>query len=75
MEELLQIRFFFPRLVASLEESRRLLFWYVNAMSIYVKSVSHLTSSDLAELLEEQAVENIRLEFKREVPDKLGTLK
>jgi Putative DNA-binding domain len=44
-------------------------------MSIYSTPVSQLEFSDLAELLQEQAVENTRLEFKREVPDKDETLK
>jgi hypothetical protein len=44
-------------------------------MSIYATPVSHLKTSDLAELLQEQAVENTRLEFKREVPGKDETLK
>jgi hypothetical protein len=37
-------------------------------MSIYATPISQLKTSDLAELLQEQAVENTRLEFKREVP-------
>jgi len=44
-------------------------------MSIYTTPVSQLKSSDLAELLQEQAVENTRLEFKREEPGKDETLK
>src|SRR5882762_6242594 len=44
-------------------------------MSIYATPISQLKSSDLAELLQEQAVENTRLEFKREVPEKDETLK
>ncbi len=44
-------------------------------MSIYATPISQLKTSDLAELLQEQAVENTRLEFKREVPDKDETLK
>jgi schlafen family protein len=44
-------------------------------MSIYANPISQLKTSDLAELLQEQAVENTRLEFKREVPDKDETLK
>src|SRR5260221_11330359 len=44
-------------------------------MSIYSTPASQLEFSDLAELLQEQAVENTRLEFKREVPDKDETLK
>jgi hypothetical protein len=44
-------------------------------MSIYNKPVSALSAADLAELLTEGAVENIRLEFKREVPARDETLK
>jgi hypothetical protein len=44
-------------------------------MSIYTTPISQLKASDLAELLQEKAVENTRLEFKREVPDKDETLK
>jgi len=44
-------------------------------MPIYTKPVSQLVTSDLEELLRDQAVENIRLEFKREVPAKDETLK
>ncbi len=44
-------------------------------MSIYATPISQLRTSDLAELLQEQAVENTRLEFKREVPEKDETLK
>jgi hypothetical protein len=44
-------------------------------MSIYAKPISQLTTADLHELLNERAVENIRLEFKREVPGKDETLK
>jgi predicted HTH transcriptional regulator len=44
-------------------------------MSIYATPISHLKTSDLAELLQEQAVENTRLEFKSEVPNKDETLK
>src|SRR5467141_222465 len=44
-------------------------------MSIYTTPISQLEFADLAELLQEQAVENTRLEFKREVPDKDETLK
>jgi hypothetical protein len=43
-------------------------------MSIYATPISQLKTSDLAELLQEQAVENTRLEFKREVPEKDETL-
>jgi hypothetical protein len=44
-------------------------------MSIYATPISQLKTSDLTELLQEQAVENTRLEFKREVPEKDETLK
>jgi hypothetical protein len=44
-------------------------------MSIYTTPVSQLQTSDLAELLQDQAVENTRLEFKSEVPAKDETLK
>jgi hypothetical protein len=44
-------------------------------MSIYTKSIDNLISADLQELLDEQAVENVRLEFKLERPDKDETLK
>ncbi len=48
---------------------------YVTTMSIYTKPLSQLTFADLQELLNNKAVENLRLEFKREVPDKDETLK
>ena len=44
-------------------------------MSIFNKPASHLTEADLAELLQDGAVESIRLEFKSKVPDKDETLK
>lgn len=44
-------------------------------MSIFANPVSHISSHDLGELLSDRSVENIRLEFKREVPDKDETLK
>jgi len=44
-------------------------------MSIYNKSISDINADDLKELLGENAVENIRLEFKRNIPDKDNTLK
>jgi hypothetical protein len=44
-------------------------------MSIFTTPVSKLVTADLKELLSEQAVENVRLEFKRDVPDKDETLK
>lgn len=44
-------------------------------MSIYTKPISQLTTADLEELLQANAVENIRLEFKLTVPGKDETLK
>lgn len=44
-------------------------------MSIFSKSISQIETHDLLELLTEPAVENVRLEFKREVPNKDDTLK
>ena len=44
-------------------------------MSIFGKSLSQISSTDLDELLAAQAVENVRLEFKREVPGRDETLK
>jgi hypothetical protein len=44
-------------------------------MSIYTKPISELTTADLDELLQANAVENIRLEFKLTVPAKDETLK
>ena len=44
-------------------------------MSIFAKPISGLTFDDLQELVTERAVENVRLEFKRDVPDKAETLK
>ena len=44
-------------------------------MSIYDKPVTSLTTSDLQELLDDDAVENVRLEFKLKDPDKDETLK
>jgi hypothetical protein len=44
-------------------------------MSIYATPISQLKTSDPTELLQGQAVENTRLEFKREVPNKEDTLK
>lgn len=44
-------------------------------MSIFVKPLSQLEPADLDELLKDSAVENVRLEFKSEVPDKDETLK
>jgi predicted HTH transcriptional regulator len=44
-------------------------------MSLFAKPVANISTDDLQELLVEQAVENIRLEFKRDVPDRDDTLK
>jgi hypothetical protein len=44
-------------------------------MSIFTKPISQLETADLEELLQDRAVENVRLEFKREVPNKDDTLK
>jgi hypothetical protein len=44
-------------------------------MSIFSKPISRLGTEDLEELLKEAAVENVRLEFKLEVPGKDETLK
>ena len=44
-------------------------------MSIYTTPLSRMNASDLQELLTEGAVENVRLEFKSEVPNKDETLK
>jgi hypothetical protein len=44
-------------------------------MSIFAKPVPQLDATDLQELLTDRAVENARLEFKREVPSKDETLK
>jgi len=44
-------------------------------MSIYAKPVSQITVVDLKELLEHGDVENLRLEFKSEVPNRDETLK
>ena len=38
-------------------------------MSIFGKPVSLINSTDLQDLLQERAVENVRLEFKSEVPN------
>lgn len=46
-----------------------------NRMSIFTKPLSKLDSSDLHELLQDQAIENLRLEFKLEAPGKDETLK
>src|SRR5438445_9138457 len=44
-------------------------------MSIFAKSITTLATADLQELLTEQAVENIRLEFKSASPSKDEMLK
>jgi hypothetical protein len=44
-------------------------------MSIFTKPLSQLSAADLKELLDENAVENSRLEFKLEIPTKDETLK
>jgi hypothetical protein len=44
-------------------------------MSIFSKALSALTMEDLQALLDDRAVENLRLEFKREVASKDETLK
>jgi hypothetical protein len=44
-------------------------------MSIFTKPLSQVDISDLQELVHDRAVENLRLEFKLEVPDKDETLK
>ena len=44
-------------------------------MSIYSKPLSQVQAADLDELLQEKAVENVRLEFKLQAPSKDETLK
>lgn len=44
-------------------------------MSLFGKPITNISIGDLQELLAEKAVENIRLEFKRDVPDKDEVLK
>ena len=44
-------------------------------MAIFSKPLSQLVPSDLQELVTDQAVENIRLEFKSEIPKKDEALK
>jgi hypothetical protein len=44
-------------------------------MSIYTTPLGQLTSADLQDLVQEQAVESLRLEFKLEEPNKDETLK
>ena len=47
----------------------------VYKMSIFTKPLSQLAFTDLQELLQDAAVENVRLEFKAKVPNKDDTLK
>src|SRR5690349_1445213 len=44
-------------------------------MSIFTKQLSQIASDDLQELVTEQAIENIRLEFKSQIPNKDELLK
>jgi hypothetical protein len=44
-------------------------------MSIFTKPLTQVTFADLKELLQDAAVENVRLEFKSKVPNKDETLK
>jgi Putative DNA-binding domain len=44
-------------------------------MSIFSTAIQVLATADVQELLDEKAVENVRLEFKRDVPGKDETLK
>jgi len=44
-------------------------------MSIFGKPITQITPDDLQQLVTERAVENVRLEFKREIPSKDETLK
>lgn len=44
-------------------------------MSIFAKPITNISTGDLDELLVDRPVENIRLEFKREMPDKDEVLK
>jgi hypothetical protein len=44
-------------------------------MSIFTKPLSQLEAADLQELLADRAIENVRLEFKSQAPDKDETLK
>jgi hypothetical protein len=44
-------------------------------MSVFTEPLSQLSTADVQELLQDHAVENIRLEFKSEIPDKDETLK
>lgn len=44
-------------------------------MSVFSTPVAHVTTDELRELLTERAAENVRLEFKRDIPDKDEMLK
>jgi len=44
-------------------------------MSLFTKPLSQLETADLQELVKEKAVENVRLEFKSQIPSKEDTLK
>jgi hypothetical protein len=44
-------------------------------MSLFSKPIATIDVADLQELLDEQAIENVRLEFKREMPSKNELLK
>ncbi len=44
-------------------------------MSVFNKPASQVTAADLVDLLQESAVEGIRLEFKSDIPDKAETVK
>jgi hypothetical protein len=44
-------------------------------MSIFTKPISQIETSDLQEIVDDKAVENVRLEYKSQVPDKDETLK
>src|ERR1022692_1542363 len=48
---------------------------WATKMSIFTKPVSQYETSDLQLLMDEAAVENVRLEFKLEIPSKDETLK
>jgi len=44
-------------------------------MAIFAKPITQIAAADVQELLQDEAVENVRLEFKSKVPDKDETLK
>lgn len=46
-----------------------------SALSIFSRAISQLSTEDLQELLDQQAIENVRLEFKVEAPGRDETLK